>query len=127
MKYKPDYGLFLMNAGVGGEVDQFFYDFRLYSLTVLGVGEYSTMVEYPSDGKLYALSLDFNGQQLQQILATAPPEIARFLRTQLSQAPATCRTIDFSGEAVFGVRARLGQIQRAPKESFVPFVAQEIL
>ncbi len=42
MSFKPDYGLRQMNDGVSREVDQFFYDFRLWSLTVLGRGQYST-------------------------------------------------------------------------------------
>jgi hypothetical protein len=93
MSFKSDYGLFLMNAGVG-EVDQYFYNFRLYSVSVLGHGRYSTMVDFPSGGK-YALSLDFNHERLEQILASAPPEIARFVRQELSRDPLSCRTIDF--------------------------------
>jgi hypothetical protein len=84
------------------------------------------MVNFPSDGK-YALSLDFNQQQLEQILAAAPPEIANLIRSKLSQDPSTCRTIDFPGEVTFAVRARLGPIQTTAKESIVPLIAQEIL
>jgi hypothetical protein len=38
LSYKPDYGSRLMNTGVGPDVDHFFYDFRLYNLTVLTRG-----------------------------------------------------------------------------------------
>jgi len=58
MSYKPDYGLRLMNFGAGREVDHFFYDFHLYSLTVLGRGQYSTMVDLPWESEVCALSLD---------------------------------------------------------------------
>ena len=126
MSFKPDYGLQLTNAGIGREIDQFFHSFRLYSVCVLGHGQYSTMVDFPSDGK-YALSLDFNRQQLEQILAAAPPEIADLLRSELLRDPAACRTIDFPGEVTFAVRARLGTIQTTGRESFVPLIAQEIL
>jgi hypothetical protein len=127
MSYKPDYGLRLMNAGVGRHVDQFFYDFRLYSLTVLGRGQYSTMVDLPSEGELYALSLDFNQVQLEQILSKAPPDLAAFLRKELSLDSSSPRTIDFNDNIPFGVRARLGQLQSNQREKFVPLVAQEIL
>ncbi len=127
MSFKPDYGLRLRNDGISREVDQFFYDFRLYSLIVLGRGQYSTGVEMPLVGELHALSFDFNQEQLEQILSKAPPQIAVYLRQELSRDPVTPRTIDFEGEVVFGVRARLGELQRAQRESFVPLVAQEIL
>ncbi len=127
MSFKPDYGLRLKNDGVSRDVDQIFFDFRLYSLTVLGCGQYSTGVEIPLVGELHALSLDFNQEQLEQILSKAPPQIAVYLRQEISRDPVTPRRIDFEGEVVFGVRARLGELQAAQRESFVPLVAQEIL
>lgn len=127
MSYKPDYGLRLMNDGVSRKADQFFYDFRLYSLIVLGRGQYSTMVEMPLAGELHALSLDLNQGQLDQILAKASPQLVLFLRNELLPDPITPRAIDFKGEIVFGVRARLGELQKVQNESFVPLVAQEIL
>jgi hypothetical protein len=111
MGYKPDYGFRLMNSGVGREVDHFFYDFRLYSLTVLGRDEYSTMVHVPCEGEVCALSLDFNQRQLEQILSKASPEISAFIRSEISRDPSSPRTIDFEGEVAFAVRARLGQLQ----------------
>lgn len=127
MSFKPDYGLYLMNKGISRDVDHSFCDFRLYSLTVLGHGQYSTMVDLPFAGKLYALSLDFNQKQLEQILTKASPQLLSFIKEELSRDPFTPRTIDFVGEVVFGVRARLGQLQKVKKESFVPLVAQEIM
>ncbi len=127
MSFKPDYGLRQMNDGISRNVDQCFYDFRLYSLTVFGRGQYSTMVEMPLAGELHALSLDFNQGQLDQILAKASPKTALFLRKELSRDPSTQRTIDFEGEVVFGVRARLGELQKVQRESFVPLIAQEIM
>ena len=50
----------------------------------------------------------------------------RTVRTEISQDPASPRSIDFEGHIVFGVRARLGQLQTAAKEQFVPLVTQEI-
>jgi len=85
------------------------------------------MVEIPFAGELYALSLDFNQKQLDQILSKAPPQISSFIRKELTHDPVTPRTLDFEGEVVFGVRARLGELQKVQWESFVPFVAQEII
>ena len=127
MTYKPDFGLRLLREGITPKVDHFFYDFRLYSLTVLGRGQYSTMVQKPYSGELHALSLDFNQDQLDQILSKAKSELAAFIQAELRRDPVSPRTIDFQGEIAFGVRARLGQLQKAHHESFVPFVAQEII
>ena len=74
MSYKPDYGLYLMNEG-HQDVNHYFYDFRLYSLAVIAYKQYSTMVELPFADEVYALSLDFNQQQLDQILTKAPTQI----------------------------------------------------
>jgi hypothetical protein len=127
MSFKPDYGLRLLRDGISKSVDHHFHDFRLYSMTVLGPGQYSTMVELPFDGDIYALSLDFNQAQLEQIISRAATSLAAFIRSQLERDPNTPRTIDFDGEVAFGVRARLGEIQKAQKELFVPLIAQEIM
>ncbi len=78
-------------------------------------------------GELHALSLDFNQEQLDQILSNAPSQIAAYLRQEISRDPVKPRIIDFEGEVVFGVRARLGNLQKGQIESFVPLVALEIL
>ena len=107
--YKPDYGLSRLNAGVGGNADHFFSGFRLYSLGVFDFGQYSTMVEISRDGHPHALSLDFNQQQLRQILSKASPGLAAFLKQEISRDPGS----------------PLGQMQVIDGERFVPFAAQE--
>ena len=44
MSFKPDYGLRLKEEGISEDVDLDFYDFHLYSLTLLGNDQFSTMV-----------------------------------------------------------------------------------
>lgn len=127
MSYAPDYGLRLMRDGTSPAVDLFFHDFRLYSVTVLGRGQYSTMVDMPIAGESHALSLDFNHEQLVRILANAATPVAAFIRAELARDPSSPRNIDFEGFVGFGVRARLGPIQTAAKEKYVPLIAQEIL
>jgi len=124
--FKPDYGLRLLREGISTSVNLFFYDFRLYSLTVLGYGQYSTTVEMPYAGEIHALSLDFDQAQLDKILSKASPQIRILIETQIAGDPINLRTIRFDGYASFGVRARLGELQKVERESFVPLVAQEI-
>jgi len=125
--FKPDYGLRLMRDGVSRDTEHFFYDFRLFDLTVLGAGQYSTMVEMRYDGEVHALSLDFNQSQLDQILDKATPQLGALIRAELARDVASPRAIDFEGEVAFGVRARLGRPQKVQRETFVPFIAQEII
>src|SRR5712672_3357474 len=116
-----------MQQEISSATDLFFYDFHLFSLSVLGRGEYSTTVEKGHGGEFYALSLDFDHAQLEHILAKASPRLAAFVRANISRNPASPRSIDLSEHIVFGVRARLGRLQTGAHEQFVPLIAQEIL
>ena len=127
MSYAPDYGLRLRRDGTSPAVDLFFHDFRMNSVTVLGRGQYSTMVNMLLAGERHALSLDFTHAQLEQVLTKAPPRLVAILQAALVRDPASPRTIDLDGFIAFGVRARLGALQTVAKEQFVPLVAQEIL
>ena len=127
MSFKPDYGLRLKEEGISEDVDLDFYDFHLYSLTLLGNDQFSTMVEIPVDEELYALSLDFTISQLNEILSKATLPLANYLRKELARDSVTLRTIDFEAEVIFGVRARLGELQVVQNERFVPLVAREIM
>src|SRR5271163_1205651 len=123
--YKPDYGLRLLREGTSGAVDIFFHDFHLFSLSVLGSGQYSTMVETPYAGETHSLSLDFDQTPLEQILSRAESRLASLLRSELSRDPTSPRSIDLDGHVAFGVRARLGDLQTVAREQFVPLVAKE--
>ncbi len=126
MSFKPDYGLTLIKEGVSREVIHHFNNFPLYSLTILGPSQYSTTVDMPYADEIYAVSLDFDQRQLEKILLKASPEIVSLICKEIKDDPSTPRTIDFEGAVVFGVHARLGEIQHVQYESFVPLVAQEI-
>jgi len=127
MTYLPDYGLRQLEDGLRSDLDQVFHDFRLFSITVLGRGQYSTMVQMPLAGKMHALSLDFSQSHLDRILAQAEPRLAAFIRGELKRDPATPRNIDFEGFVSFAVRAHIGPVQVNGKERYAPLVAQEIL
>ena len=127
MSLKPDYGLRQLTDGISPSVDQFFYDIPLHHLSIIDEGQYSTIVNFPYDGELHALSLDFDDLSIAQILAQAPEAIYQQFRGELSRDPATSRTIELPSGVTFSVRARLGQIQQVPGEQFVPLVVQEVV
>jgi hypothetical protein len=99
----------------------------MFSLTVLGAGHYSAMVDRLYDGEWYALSLDFDQGQLEAVLSHAPTTVAQDVRRELSRDPKSPRSLDFAQEVRVGVRARLGRLQRSQTEDFVPLVCQEVL
>jgi hypothetical protein len=81
MSFKPDYGLHLHREGLSRDVDITMYGFRLFILSVLGLGQFSTCAEMNHDGEYHAVSLDFDLGQLLQILESAPVEVlAQLLR-----------------------------------------------
>ena len=104
---KPDYGLFLAAQGVTRDVEHFFYDFRLYEISVLGEGQYTTMVNLPAEGEVYAMSLDFDAITLQKILQRSPDQVRDPVERELAADPVTSRTIELAQPIQVGVVARL--------------------
>jgi hypothetical protein len=124
---KPDYGSQLLREGVSCEVDLLFYGYAIFSIDVLGPGQYSTMADKERGGKWYAVSMDFDQRQLDRILSIAPQQVAHRVRAELARTPGSPRAIDLSEPVLIDVRARLGKPQKAAAEVFVPLVCQEIL
>lgn len=85
------------------------------------------MVVMPYEGRLFALSLDFNQTILEKILEKANEEVSGEIRRELDADLSTARTIEFTGYVAFGVRVRLGELQRVQNEQFIPLIAQELL
>lgn len=126
MTFKPDYGIRVAEEGISSDVDLVFYDFRFYSISIIGPMQYSTMVDMPYEGKIFALSLDFDQPILEAIL-NASPTIAKEVYAALASDPASPRTIELQGFIACGIRARLGKIQSVAKEQFIPLIAKEVI
>jgi hypothetical protein len=126
MSFAPDYGLRRMRDGATGDLDIYLYDVLLDGIDVLERGQFSTMVEVPYQGEAHALSLDFGQKHLDDILAMGSVELQQFVLSELSRDPDSSREIEFEEDVVCGVRARLGTVQEAEDERFVPLVVQEI-
>ena len=129
MDLSPDYGLRLRQDGVPADQDIVFYGFELTGFDVLGEGRFTAMTEVEYDDQPHAVSLDFTFDQLEAIIDRAPVGIATWLEGELARDPNTPRSLDFDEDEVvtFDVRTRLGPTEEAEGESFVPFIAVEIL
>ena len=121
---KPDYGLYLWESGARTDARYTFYDFRLFNISLLEDGQYTTLVVFPVEGQRYALSLDFTRAQLDQLLARVSPEVQSAVRKNLEHSRVgDC--IDLDEAIAFGVTAHLGELQVNGNERYVPFVAQD--
>jgi len=127
MTFAPDYGLRRMRDGATADLDIFLDEVLFDSIDVLEEGQFSAMVEEPYDGEPHALSLDFNRQQLDDILARGSVELQEFVQAELMRDPDSSREIDFEEDVMCGVRARLGEVQEVQDERFVPLIVQEIV
>ena len=126
MAYKPDYGLKLLQDGVSNEVSIHFPQFVIYSITVLDYEKYSTMVEIPYDNQVYAVSIDFTQEQLQEMMKFASKNAVEQITENLDADMFTQRTIDINEPFMVDLTVSLGELQRNQYEEFVPFVIRSV-
>ena len=126
MAYKPDYGLKLLEDGISSDVSIHFPQFLLYSITVLDYEKYSSMVEIPYDNQVYAVSIDFNHEQLQDILKCASKNALQQITEELDSDMFTQRTIDIEEPFMIDITISLGKLQRNQHEEFVPFIVKSV-
>ena len=126
MAYKPDYGLKLLQDGISNEVSIHFPQFVLYNITVLDYEKYSSMVEIPYDNQVYAVSIDFNHEQLQDMLKCASKNALQQITEELDSDMFTQRTIDIEEPFMINITISLGKLQRNQHEEFVPFIVKSV-
>jgi len=124
--YKPDYGLKLLQDGISNEVSIHFPQFVLYNITVLDYEKYSSMVEIPYDNQMYAVSIDFNHEQLQDMLKYASKNALQQITENLDSDMFTQRTIDIEEPFMIDITISLGKLQRSQHEEFVPFIVKSV-
>lgn len=127
MNMLPDYGLRRLREGFTSKIRMYFHGFWIDSFDVLGDGQFSVTVNMPIANEDHALSMDFDRQLLEAILAKAPEDVAEFVRAELHRDESSPRMIQLPCRIDFGVRARLGELQFSGTEQFVPLIAEEIM
>jgi hypothetical protein len=94
-----------MAQGHARNVNHNCYEYRLFSLIVLGAGQFSTKVEQLIARQIHPPSPAFAEQQLEPILSRTSPQLSAFLRNEIARDPSMPRTVDFEGKVAFSVRA----------------------
>lgn len=116
----PDFGLMLLRSGTEPDTIINFYDFRFYSISAVGRAQFTTMVNIPVEGELHALSLDFDGEMLLEILNHSPTlEMVKTVLEWVENLTEPC-TLELPAPIHVGVSVALGQLQTNARESYVP-------
>jgi hypothetical protein len=123
----PDFGLMLLESGAESDTVINFYDFRFYSITAVGPNLFTTMVNMPVEGELYALSLDFDWNMLLEILESgATLETVRAVAAW-AEGLTVHSTLELPEPICVGVSASLGQPQTNANESYVPLRIESLI
>ena len=125
--FLPDYGLYLLSKGVRPETRLVFFDLPVDHLTRPALRTVSLTLSTEEQGQDYAISFDFTGPRIDDLLA-AFPEPAREEFWRWLENPATVGDhLEFSPTATVGmVEATLGTVQQGLYERFVPLIVQRV-
>jgi hypothetical protein len=124
-EFKPDYGLTMSKLGFKNDVEIPITDFSFDSITPLGNNAFSTTIEYLQEGVTYALSIDYTGEQLKHILSDTD-EMETILK-KVNDPFITVVTVELKHPIIFDLVARLGKLQTAQQEQFIPLILQEVI
>jgi hypothetical protein len=125
--FLPDYGLYLLSQGVRPETRLVFFNLPIDHFTRPALRTVSLTLSTEEQGQDYAISFDFTGPRIDDLLA-AFPEPAREELWRWLENPATVGDhLEFSPTATVGVvEATLGTVQQGLYERFVPLIVQRV-
>ena len=126
MSFAPDFGLRLIRDGASPDLDIHIVPFELDHISIVNDELFTTISNMEFDGEPHAVSLDFGVEVLKAIHALCPDEIAQFIAGQLSENSFEGYTIELPEPVALAVTARLGEIQTAEKEQYVPLIVQSV-
>ena len=126
-RFLPDYGLYLLKKGVRSETRLVFFDLPVDHLTRPALRTVSLTLSTEEGGQGYAISFDFTGPRIDDLLA-AFPEPAREALWRWLEDPATVGDhLNLSPSAtLFNVEATLGAVQHGLYERFAPLIVQRV-
>jgi hypothetical protein len=126
MSFAPDFGLRLVRDGASPEMDIQLVPFTLDRISVVDKELFTTISNLVFDGEPHAVSLDFDGEILQVIKQLCPPKTARLIENELQNRFTQGHTLMLPRPLALAVTARLGEVQSAQFEDFLPLVVQSV-
>jgi len=126
MSFAPDFGLRLVRDGASPETDILLVPFQLGRISVVNEELLTTVSGMDFGGEPHAVSLDFDAKILKSIKQLCPKKIARLIEGELQNSFTKGHTLMFPQPVELAVTARLGKVQKAQYEGFIPLVVQSV-
>ena len=126
-RFLPDYGLFLLSQGVQPSARLVFFDVPIDHITRPALRTISVTLSIEEPGQHYAISFDFIGPRIDELLAVFPEPAREALWQWLEDRTTVGEHLQLSPTAtVAHLEATLGAIQRGAYEQFVPLIVQRV-
>lgn len=124
-RFLPDYGFYLLRKGVRPETRLVFFDRPVDHWTRPALRTVSITFSTKEAGQEYAISFDFTGPHIDDLLAAFPEPQQKTLWHWLED-PKTVGEHQYLSPpvTVFSLEATLGTVQRGLYEEFVPLIVQ---
>jgi len=126
MNFAPDFGLRLVRDGASPEMDIQLVPFELDRISVVNEKLFTTISNMVFDGVPHAVSLDFDAKMLEAIKKLCPQKTAMLIENQFQNSFVKGHTLMFPRPIKLAVTARLGKIQTARHEQFIPLVIRGV-
>lgn len=123
--YAPDYGVAMLEMGMGDDATIRFSPFHLTHLSALAEGGFTTSVNVPIGEVEHALTVDISPDMLGQILALGTDETAEIVFSWLKTPPLS-GTLELADPIEFDVSLGFGEPQENGDEVYVPLVVQSV-
>ena len=126
-RFLPDYGLFLLSQGVQPGARLVFFDVPIDHITRPALRTISVTLSIEEPGQHYAMSFDFIGPRIDELLAVFPEPAREALWQWLDDRTTVGEHLQLSPTAtVAHLEATLGAIQRGAYEQFAPLIVQRV-
>lgn len=126
-RFLPDYGLYLLSKGVRSETRLVFFDLPVDHLTRPALRTVSLTLSTEEQGQDYAISFDFIGSRIDDLLAAFPEPARERLWRWLENLATVGDHLECSPSATLGVvEATLGTVQQGLYEHFAPLIVQRV-
>jgi len=126
-RFLPDYGLYLLNKGVRPETRLVFFDLPVEHLTRPDLRTVCLTLSTEEGGQDYAISFDFTGPRVEELLAIFPEPQQESLWRWLEDRYTVGEHRAISPPAtVFSVEATLGAVRQGLYERFAPLIVRRV-
>ena len=124
-RFLPDYGLYLLGKGVRPETRLVFFELPVEHLTRPDLRTISLTLSTEEGGQEYALSFDFTGPRVEELLAAFPEPQQESIWRWLEDRYTVGEHLALSPPAtVFSIEATLGAVRQGLYERFAPLIVQ---